>query len=61
MKAKDLASLLNQHDGDMTVLINLHGKLYEIMPTEVGEGEEVTGIELFLDTPPALHKFEAAE
>lgn len=56
MKVASLKSVLNQAKDDADVVIELHGKLYELIP-RVKDGNVV----LNLDTPPALRKFEPSD
>ena len=63
MKARDLSTLLGGTNQETTVLVNLHGKLYEITTTVVFDGEDdplsdAVRVELHPVGLPALRKYE---
>lgn len=61
MKAKELASLLNQQSDETTALISLHGKLYEVAPSGVQNDDgDTVRVDLIPVNPPALRKYEEA-
>lgn len=63
MKAKELFDLLGGTNEEADVLINLHGKLYEITPSVLFGGKDdslssAVRVDLHPVSPPALRKYE---